>query len=88
MKEAAETNLCRNICFIWPPNDKILSYFSPPAEQFRKKMTRFSPSHIHEWGLFAMEPIAAEEMVMEYVGEIIRQVGGTLVLTGMFLLSP
>ncbi|TWW61166.1 Histone-lysine N-methyltransferase SETD1B-A [Takifugu flavidus] len=37
-------------------------------------MTRFSPSHIHEWGLFAMEPIAAEEMVMEYVGEIIRQV--------------
>eukprot|EP00066_Takifugu_rubripes_P024292 XP_011613558.1 PREDICTED: histone-lysine N-methyltransferase SETD1B-A-like [Takifugu rubripes] len=42
--------------------------------KFRKKMTRFSPSHIHEWGLFAMEPIAAEEMVMEYVGEIIRQV--------------
>lgn len=51
-------------------------------------MTRFSPSHIHEWGLFALEPIAAEEMVMEYVGEIIRQVGGTPILAGMFLLSP
>lgn len=43
-------------------------------------MTRFSPSHIHEWGLFAMEPIAADEMVMEYVGEIIRQVRDTQVL--------
>lgn len=39
-------------------------------------MTRFSPSHIHEWGLFAMEPIATDEMVIEYVGEIIRQVSG------------
>lgn len=44
--------------------------------QFRKKKIRFSRSHIHEWGLFAMEPIAADEMVIEYVGQIIRQVGG------------
>ncbi|KAM6931412.1 histone-lysine N-methyltransferase SETD1B-A-like [Xenentodon cancila] len=42
--------------------------------KFRKKRIRFSRSHIHEWGLFAMEPIAADEMVIEYVGQIIRQV--------------
>lgn len=45
--------------------------------QFRKKRIRFSRSHIHEWGLFAMEPIAADEMVIEYVGQIIRQVDQT-----------
>lgn len=44
-------------------------------------MTRFSRSRIHEWGLFAMEPIAADEMVIEYVGEIIRQVRGAQVLS-------
>lgn len=45
--------------------------------QFRKKRIRFSRSHIHQWGLFAMEHIAADEMVIEYVGQIIRQVGQT-----------
>ena len=34
---------------------------------------KFSKSHIHDWGLFAIEQIAAEEFVIEYVGEIIRQ---------------
>lgn len=42
--------------------------------QFRKKKLRFGRSRIHEWGLFAMEPIAADEMVIEYVGQNIRQV--------------
>lgn len=42
--------------------------------QFRKKKIRFCKSHIHDWGLFAMEPIAADEMVIEYVGQNIRQV--------------
>lgn len=37
--------------------------------QFRKKQLRFSKSKIHEWGLFAMESIAADEMVIEYVGQ-------------------
>ena len=27
---------------------------------------------IHDWGLFALEPIAAEEMVIEYVGQSVR----------------
>lgn len=42
--------------------------------QFRKKKLRFGRSRIHEWGLFAMEAIAADEMVIEYVGQNIRQV--------------
>lgn len=44
--------------------------------QFRKKKIRFCKSLIHDWGLFAMEPIAADEMVIEYVGQNIRQVRG------------
>jgi histone-lysine N-methyltransferase SETD1 len=40
--------------------------------KFRKKHLRFSKSTIHDWGLFAMEPIAADEMVIEYVGQMIR----------------
>jgi len=42
--------------------------------QYRKKKLRFGRSRIHEWGLFAMETIAADEMVIEYVGQNIRQV--------------
>ncbi|KAG7250964.1 hypothetical protein CRUP_007395, partial [Coryphaenoides rupestris] len=41
--------------------------------EFRKKKLRFGRSRIHEWGLFAMEAIAADEMVIEYVGQNIRQ---------------
>lgn len=39
----------------------------------RKKMLKFERSTIHEWGLFALEPIQENDMVIEYVGEIIRQ---------------
>ena len=42
-------------------------------QQFRKKQLRFAKSGIHDWGLFAMEPIAADEMVIEYVGQAVRQ---------------
>ena len=35
---------------------------------------RFGKSAIHDWGLFAMEHIGADEMVIEYVGDIIRPV--------------
>ena len=41
--------------------------------QIRKKQLRFAKSRIHDWGLFAMEPIAEGELVIEYVGQIIRQ---------------
>jgi pentapeptide MXKDX repeat protein len=39
----------------------------------RKKLLRFAPSAIHDWGLFAAEKIDSQEIVIEYVGEIIRQ---------------
>jgi histone-lysine N-methyltransferase SETD1 len=41
--------------------------------QTRKKLLRFAKSGIHDWGLFALEPIAADEMVIEYVGAVVRQ---------------
>lgn len=41
--------------------------------QTRKKQLRFSRSPIHDWGLYAMERIVKGEMVIEYVGELIRQ---------------
>lgn len=40
--------------------------------QFRKKAVKFKRSSIHGWGLFAEEPIAADEMVIEYVGQVVR----------------
>jgi hypothetical protein len=40
--------------------------------QTRKKHLRFARSPIHDWGLYAMERISRGEMVIEYVGEIIR----------------
>ncbi len=40
----------------------------------RKKHLKFSKSGIHDWGLFTCEPIAAEEMVVEYVGEMVRSI--------------
>ena len=41
--------------------------------QTRKKQLRFARSPIHDWGLYALEHIPAGEMVIEYVGEQIRQ---------------
>ncbi|KAJ6259952.1 Histone-lysine N-methyltransferase [Drechslerella dactyloides] len=39
----------------------------------RKKPVRFARSAIHNWGLYAMENILNNEMIIEYVGEIVRQ---------------
>lgn len=41
--------------------------------KLRKKRLQFGRSRVHNWGLFSCEDIAAEEMVIEYVGETIRQ---------------
>lgn len=38
----------------------------------RRKKLRFAKSAIHNWGLFALEPIHVNDMVIEYVGEVIR----------------
>eukprot|EP00268_Persea_americana_P050326 TRINITY_DN5463_c1_g1_i13.p1 TRINITY_DN5463_c1_g1~~TRINITY_DN5463_c1_g1_i13.p1 ORF type:complete len:1390 (+),score=293.65 TRINITY_DN5463_c1_g1_i13:255-4424(+) len=38
----------------------------------RNKRLRFQRSKIHAWGIVALEPIEAEDFVIEYVGELIR----------------
>uniref|UniRef100_A0A672QC93 Histone-lysine N-methyltransferase SETD1B-A-like n=1 Tax=Sinocyclocheilus grahami TaxID=75366 RepID=A0A672QC93_SINGR len=60
---------------------RLLSSFSCDSDllkfnqlKFRKKKLRFGRSRIHDWGLFAEEPVAADEMIIEYVGQSIRQV--------------
>ena len=39
----------------------------------RKKRLRFARSKIHEWGLFALEKIEPNDMVIEYIGEVVAQ---------------
>ena len=41
--------------------------------QKRKKLVRFERSAIHGWGLYADENIAVNDMIIEYVGEKVRQ---------------
>ena len=38
-----------------------------------KKPVKFASSAIHNWGLYAMENIGANDMIIEYVGEKVRQ---------------
>ena len=40
--------------------------------KFRRKQMKFGKSAIHDWGLFALEAIGADEMVIEYVGAVVR----------------
>jgi [histone H3]-lysine4 N-trimethyltransferase SETD1 len=39
----------------------------------RKKLVRFDRSSIHGWGLYTQENIVANDMIIEYVGEKVRQ---------------
>ncbi|KAG0645391.1 SET domain-containing 1 [Hyphodiscus hymeniophilus] len=41
--------------------------------QKRKKPVKFARSAIHNWGLYAMENIPMNDMIIEYVGEKVRQ---------------
>jgi len=38
----------------------------------RAKRLRFDRSPIHDWGLFAAEPIGPNQLVLEYLGELVR----------------
>lgn len=40
--------------------------------KIRKKKLKFNRSGIHNWGLFACEQIASDDVIIEYIGEIIR----------------
>ena len=42
------------------------------AAQARAAPMRFGRSRVHAWGLFSARAIAAEEFLVEYVGELIR----------------
>lgn len=37
-------------------------------------MVKFGRSNIHVWGLFAMQKICADELVIEYIGQQIRPI--------------
>lgn len=39
----------------------------------RKKLVKFDRSAIHGWGLYAEENIAINDLIIEYVGELVRQ---------------
>lgn len=47
-------------------------FFKINQLKFRKKMIKFARSRIHGWGLYAMESIAPDEMIVEYIGQTIR----------------
>ena len=49
-----------------------LSFPFSPSLQARKKQLKFAKSTIHNWGLFALETIPADEMVVEYIGQVVR----------------
>ncbi|KAA3681531.1 histone-lysine N-methyltransferase SETD1 [Paragonimus westermani] len=55
---------------IFSLRDSTVSHINWP---FRKKQLIFAKSPIHAWGLIALEPILAEEMVIEYVGQVVRK---------------
>ncbi|CAF5054089.1 unnamed protein product, partial [Rotaria magnacalcarata] len=57
---------------------EFADHFKFSQLKLRKKRLRYAKSSIHSWGLFACEPIAMEDMVIEYVGETIRQSIGDL----------
>uniref|UniRef100_A0A090XDF8 [histone H3]-lysine(4) N-trimethyltransferase n=1 Tax=Ixodes ricinus TaxID=34613 RepID=A0A090XDF8_IXORI len=47
---------------------------SSTSSSSARSSSSFAKSRIHDWGLFALEPIAADEMVIEYVGQMVRPV--------------
>ncbi|KAG5456901.1 MAG: hypothetical protein BJ554DRAFT_3222 [Olpidium bornovanus] len=55
------------------PQEASLSLLELNQLKVRRKSLRFGPSLIHNEGLFVLERVAANDMVIEYVGEVIRQ---------------
>nr|XP_054749083.1 histone-lysine N-methyltransferase SETD1A-like isoform X2 [Lytechinus pictus] len=69
----ARSDQRRFIAVLQQQEEQVSNLFKFNQLQFRKKDLKFCKSSIHGWGLYAMEPIAADEMVIEYVGESVRQ---------------
>ncbi|XP_048482105.1 histone-lysine N-methyltransferase SETD1 isoform X3 [Plutella xylostella] len=72
MSREARSNQRRLLTAFGTDTDSDLLKFN--QLKFRKKQLKFAKSGIHDWGLFAQEPIAADEMVIEYVGQMIRPI--------------
>ena len=43
-----------------------------PLRLMFRALFRFVRSPIHNWGVITLEPLAADEMIIEYIGEYIR----------------
>ncbi|XGW16146.1 hypothetical protein V3C99_001526 [Haemonchus contortus] len=52
--------------------DANMDFFKVNQLKYRKKMIKFARSRIHGWGLYAMEAIAPDDMIVEYVGQKVR----------------
>ncbi|KAK6745878.1 hypothetical protein RB195_012158 [Necator americanus] len=52
--------------------DANTDFFKVNQLKYRKKMIKFARSRIHGWGLYAMEAIAPDDMIVEYVGQKVR----------------
>uniref|UniRef100_A0A1I7X9G2 [histone H3]-lysine(4) N-trimethyltransferase n=1 Tax=Heterorhabditis bacteriophora TaxID=37862 RepID=A0A1I7X9G2_HETBA len=52
--------------------DTNTDFFKVNQLKYRKKMIKFARSRIHGWGLYALEPIAPDDMIVEYVGQKVR----------------
>lgn len=68
----ARSNQRRLLTAFGLENDSDLLKFN--QLKFRGAKLKFGKSSIHDWGLFALEPVAADEMVIEYVGQVVRPV--------------
>ena len=71
MSREARSNQ-RRLLTIFQETDVVSDLLKFNQLKFRKKQLKFAKSTIHDWGLFALEPIAADEMVIEYVGQSVR----------------
>ncbi|KAJ1329412.1 COMPASS (Complex proteins associated with Set1p) component N [Microdochium nivale] len=79
-KGNSRANRVNNRRFVADLNDqkKTLGQDSDVVQTFnqlkkRKKPVKFARSAIHNWGLYTMENINKDDMIIEYVGEEVRQ---------------
>ncbi|GAX72908.1 hypothetical protein CEUSTIGMA_g363.t1 [Chlamydomonas eustigma] len=59
-------------CHLGPEGSSVTDAAKWKHITSRTRKLKFGRSKMHGWGMFAAEPIEAEEFVMEYLGEIIR----------------
>ncbi|KAF2312001.1 hypothetical protein GH714_027721 [Hevea brasiliensis] len=55
---------------VFMPTIRVLRLILLSCLMARKKRLRFQRSKIHDWGLVALEPIEAEDFVIEYISDI------------------